>query len=123
MFYAKLKTLSKEQIEAAKIDGANGIQTFVHITIPYLKNSIQTVCLLAFIWTFNSFGIIYSLTGGGPINKTETFPFIVQKTAFQYYEFGEASTMSIIMFFIMIIALLFIYEVPRLITKAMKGGN
>ncbi|GMQ59891.1 sugar ABC transporter permease [Vallitalea sediminicola] len=122
MFYAKLKTLSREQLEAAKIDGAGTIQTFVHITLPYLKNSIQTVCLLAFIWTFNSFGIIFSLTGGGPINKTETFPFIVQKTAFQYYEFGEASTMSIIMFLIMTLVLLSIYLIPKTISRIIKSN-
>ncbi len=121
MLYARLKTLSRDQIEAAKIDGANTLQSFLHITLPYLKGTIQILSLLSFIWTFNAFGIIYSLTGGGPINKTETFPFIVQKTAFQYYKFGEASTMSIIMFFIMITVLLIIYCVPKIIGKIVRG--
>jgi len=101
MLYAKLKTHPKERIEAARIDGANGLQVFRHLILPYLSGTIKACTLLAFIWTFNAFGIIYSMTKGGPISKTETFPFIVQKTAFKFYEFSQASTMSIIMFLIM----------------------
>lgn len=105
MFYAKLKTLSKNQVEAAKIDGANGLQIFYNVTLAHLEPVIQKCTALAFIWTFNSFSIIFTMTNGGPIGKTETFPLIIQKTAFQNFKFSEASTMSIIMMLAMIAVL------------------
>lgn len=105
MLYAKLKTLSKDQLEAAKIDGVTNIQMFIHIIIPHLKPIIDKCTLLAFIWTFNSFSIIFTMTNGGPVDKTETFPLIIQKTAFQNFKFSEASTMSIIMLVAMLLML------------------
>lgn len=116
MFYAKLKTLSKDQVEAARIDGANGFQIFYNVILEHLKPIIQKCTVLAFIWTFNSFSIIFTMTNGGPIDKTETFPLIIQKTAFQNFKFSEASTMSIIMMFAMIAVLYSSYLASRLLS-------
>jgi multiple sugar transport system permease protein len=114
MFYAKLKTMPNERIEAARIDGASSLQIFWHITLNFLRPIIERCSLLAFIWTFGSFSIIYTLTGGGPIGKTETFPYIIQKTAFTEFAFGKASAISIIMFIIILIVLLFGFALAKL---------
>lgn len=103
MTYAKLKTLPTDIEEAARIDGANGFNLIRYITIPYIMPVLKRVITLGFVWTFNAFSIIYSMTGGGPVYKTEIMPLIVQRTAFTKFEFSEASAMSITMSLILLI--------------------
>lgn len=105
MLYAKLKTLPGELREAAEIDGATRPQQFAYITLPHLKPVLQRCTLLAFIWTFNAFSIIYTLTAGGPVGKTETFGLIIQRIAFSNYRFGEASALSMVMLFILMLVI------------------
>ncbi len=108
MIYAKLSTLPRDQVEAARIDGANIKDVFIHITVPYIQSTIKTCSLLAFIWTFNAYDILKVMTNGGPAEETLTLSLIVQREAFQYYELSRAATMSVVMFFAMfaILALL-----------------
>lgn len=106
MLYAKMKTVPNEQIDAAKIDGASRFEVMRYIMIPHIKPTMIGILVLSFIWTFNSFGIIYSLTDGGPAGKTETFPLIIQRIAFRDFEFGMAATYSVIMFIMLAVVLI-----------------
>jgi multiple sugar transport system permease protein len=101
MIYAKLKVIPVASIEAATVDGAQPHQIFFHITLPFISSQIFNCAMLVFIWTFNAFGIIYSLTGGGPAGQTETISYLVQKTAFRYFKFSDAATYSMLMFMIL----------------------
>jgi len=60
--YAKLKTLPTDIEEAARIDGANGFNLIRYITIPYIMPVLKRVITLGFVWTFNAFSIIYSIS-------------------------------------------------------------
>ena len=62
MLYAKLKTMPKEILEAAELDGANAVQTFFQIKISWLMPIIRKTMMLVFIWTFNAFAIIFTIT-------------------------------------------------------------
>ena len=68
---AGLQGISGDLYESAAIDGATGLKSFIYITIPQLRSVLLSIGLLDIIWTIQSFNIIWMLTGGGPLNKTE----------------------------------------------------
>lgn len=61
-----LQSIPKELIEAAKVDGASGIQSFWKITFPLLMVSISPLLIGSFAFNFNNFTLIFLLSGGGP---------------------------------------------------------
>lgn len=98
MFLSGLSSIPDSLYEAAKVDGANKIQRFFHVTIPSMKKIILIVFTLTTIWTFNSFNIIFVLTGGGPIGATETLMLKIYREAFGKYDLGTSATLSILVF-------------------------
>ena len=93
---AGLKAIDKEYYEAATIDGANAWRTFLHITLPGLRYVIIVAVLLSTIWTFNSFDMIFLLTGGGPVNATRVFS-VLAFEAFGAARYGVAVAIAITM--------------------------
>jgi multiple sugar transport system permease protein len=81
MFIAGITTVPAELYEAAAIDGAGAWQRFSRITLPSIADVIAVTVMLSSIWTFNSFNIVYILTGGGPADRTQILPTLA-------YEFG-----------------------------------
>ena len=82
--------------EAGKIDGANVVQRFFHITIPQLRPVILSIGLLDSIWTFRLFPMIWLTTGGGPGHRTETLSTYTYRLAFNRFKFSEASAMAVV---------------------------
>ncbi len=70
---AGLKAIDQEQYEAAAIDGASSWRQFLHITLPGLRYVLTVVTLLSTIWTFNTFTLVFLLTGGGPMQSTRLY--------------------------------------------------
>jgi multiple sugar transport system permease protein len=70
---AGLKSIDQELYEAAAIDGASPFRQFMHITLPGLRYVLIVVTLLSTIWTFNTFTLVFLLTGGGPANATKLY--------------------------------------------------
>lgn len=93
---AALQSVPKELIEAAKIDGAGPFQRFWYVTANFLRPTSMIIVLLASIWTFQSFDIIYLLTGGGPANATQTLPILVYVKAFWASQLGYASAIGVL---------------------------
>jgi multiple sugar transport system permease protein len=106
MTYAQFRTLPQSHVEAAYIDGANTIQRFFYITIPWLSPILRRCTILLFVWSFNSFTIIYILTGGGPAGATTTLPFLIRQMAFENFHFGRATTLSVISLLIILLCYL-----------------
>lgn len=100
---AAMQGLPQDVYEAAKVDGANRAQTFVHITLPLLKDTIVLTTLLRTIWEFNSVDLIYSLTGGGPVGKTTTLSMLIANQALTTNNYGYGSAISVVSFFILAI--------------------
>lgn len=93
---AGLKSIDKEYYEAAIIDGASAWRCFLHITLPGLRYVVIVAVLLSTIWTFNSFDMIYLITGGGPLNATRVYSIF----AFEYFgaaRFGAAVAVAVTM--------------------------
>lgn len=110
MFLAGLSGISESLYEAAQVDGANVLQRFFNVTIPSMKKVILISFTLTTIWTFNSFNIIYVLTGGGPIGATETMMIKIYSEAFGKYNLGISSTLSILVFITLTIMSIFYWK-------------
>jgi multiple sugar transport system permease protein len=108
---ARLQTISPSLYEAAEIDGANAFQKFFHITLPELSGVMFVVALLRTIWTFNDFQLIYILTGGGPMNATETLPLLAYREAFDNNNIGMGCTVAMFMTFFLIVTFGIYYKI------------
>jgi multiple sugar transport system permease protein len=105
---AGLQGIPSELNEAARVDGASGIQRFFNVTIPQLRPIIVSLVLLDLIWTSQQFALIWMTTGGGPINVTEVLSTYTYKLAFSRYDFSLAST-SAVLVLLMSMVLAFFY--------------
>ncbi|MBA7658428.1 Inner membrane ABC transporter permease protein YcjO [subsurface metagenome] len=105
---AGLSSIPQQLYEAAEIDGATGRQKFYHITIPSLKPVLLILMLMLTIWTFNSFDLMFVMTGGGPAQSTETLALWIYREASKNFRFGRASAIAMVMAFVNLI-FVFIY--------------
>ncbi len=90
LLLAGLKAIDKEQYEAAEVDGASPAERFRHITLPGLKYVIAVTVLLSTISTFNTFGLVYLMTGGGPGGTTRLYSILAYERAITAYASGQA---------------------------------
>jgi multiple sugar transport system permease protein len=99
---AALQTIPESLYEAADIDGATVWQRFRFIIMPYIKPVILTTIMLTTIWTINYFPLIYTMTGGGPANSTDTFVTLAYTNAFKFLNFSRSAAISNISFAIIL---------------------
>jgi multiple sugar transport system permease protein len=102
VFLAGLKGISVELYEAAQIDGANGWEQFRHITIPMLSPSIFFNIIMAVIYSFQVFTEAYVITGGGPVNSTLVYVFMIFREAFNFLHMGYAAALAWVLFLIIL---------------------
>lgn len=88
LLLAGLKAIDREQLEAAEVDGANMIKRFRHVTLPGMRYVILVTLLLSFISTFNSFGLIFLMTGGGPSGATKLYSILAYEKGIRSLQFG-----------------------------------
>ncbi|MCP4383549.1 MAG: ABC transporter permease subunit [Hyphomicrobiales bacterium] len=88
LLLAGLKAIDREQLEAAEVDGANVVQRFRNVTLPGLRYVIVVVLLLSFISTFNQFGLIFLMTGGGPGGATRLYSILAYEKAIGSLQYG-----------------------------------
>jgi len=102
-----MTTIPQEQYEAAQIDGANTLQQFRSITLPFILASTAPQLLMSVTFNFNNFNMIYFLTGGGPPNptyqmagSTDILISWIFKLTLDQRMYNYASALSIIIFII-----------------------
>jgi len=106
---AALQSVPQELYEAAKVDGANPVQLFQHITLPSISTTLELLVVLAVIFSFKQFTIIYLMTGGGPSGSTETIVIHIFNTAFRFYDYSYATAFGVAGFLVsLVIAFFFI---------------
>ncbi|MFD7159487.1 carbohydrate ABC transporter permease [Kribbella sp. NPDC059898] len=114
---AGLQGIDRTLYEAAAVDGAGAWRQFWNITLPQLRTVIVAITSLDMIWNFNSFGLVYVLTAGGPGGKTMLPMLFAYNEAFRYGNFGMAAAMGDVMV-VIIILFLFFYLRNRLRSEA-----
>ena len=91
---AGLQSIPQEMYDAAKMDGATTLQTFRHVTLPYLRPSFFVAGLITWMFAFRAFAIPFSTTGGGPGGATETLAVYIHRFGIQLLDYGFASAVS-----------------------------
>ena len=105
---AGLQQIPTELHEAAAMDGAGAWRRFISVTLPSLRPIVASITSLNFIWNFNSFSLIYVLTGGGPGGKTMLPMLFTYLEAFQNRNIGYAAAMGVVLV-VVVVALLTVY--------------
>lgn len=103
IFLSSLAGISQSMFEAAKIDGANELQTFKNVTVPLLSPTIFFVVIITAISSFQVFDLIYLMTQGGPLNSTNVLVYAIYQNAFEYFNVGKASAIAYVLFVIILV--------------------
>ena len=103
LLLAGLKGVPQERYEAARLDGARSLQLVRFITIPGMRPTLLFTTLILTIQSLQVFDLVYVMTDGGPIFKTDTLVNLLYRDAFQNYETGYASAISFVLFVIIVV--------------------
>ena len=104
---AGLQQIPDELVEAAEVDGAGSWQRFLHVSLPALRPVMTSITSLNFIWNFNSFGLVYVLTEGGPGGQTMLPMLFAYNEAFKYRDIAYAAAMGNVMVLVVVALLMF----------------
>jgi len=91
IFITALQSLDREQMEAARMDGANAFHQFWYLTLPHLGRSIAVVVMIEMIFLMSVFAEIFTTTSGGPGNDSTNLAFLIYKQALMNFDVGVAS--------------------------------
>ena len=116
LFLSALQQVDPTLYEAARIDGANRFQEFIHISIPGIRQTIAFMFLMIIMWSFLTFDYVNVMTQGGPAGSTEIMSTLIYKEAFSKYHAGYASALCVIQCFLCV----GVYFINQYIRK--KGG-
>lgn len=113
LLLAGLSALPREPYEAARVDGASVLQTFIHITLPLMRPVIVVTLLIRMIFAVKTYDLIYIMTRGGPGISTDLVSYFIYRTAFVSLNIGEASAMSLILLAVILALTAYLYRYMR----------
>ena len=117
---AGLKAVPQDQLEAARVDGAGPVRTFLEVTLPNIKGVLLIAVVVRFMDNVRLIDLIYVLTKGGPADTTKILPFYLYNVSFRYFEFGRGAAIGFILLLFTIIMGLFFVNV---VFKKKEVGN
>ena len=106
LFLAGLQAISPDVLEAATIDGANGIEQFFLIKVPLLKDTFVIVIATLIVATMKVYDVVQGLTGGGPNNATQMLSTYMYSQVFQYNNVGYGTAVACIMVLMVMIVII-----------------
>lgn len=100
LFSAGLASIPREMFEAAHVDGAGRFAMFFRVTLPLLWDTIQVAWVYLGIVALDGFAMVWVMTlqHGGPNRSTTVMPAEIYRNAFEYFRFGYASALGVVMF-------------------------
>ncbi|MDX2003833.1 MAG: sugar ABC transporter permease [Meiothermus sp.] len=108
VFLAGLQSIPDELKEAAMLDGAGSWNVFRHVTLPLMMPVIVATAALELMWNFNSFGLVYVLTEGGPAGTTKLPMLLAYEEAFSFGNIAYASALGLMLVLIVGVLVYFI---------------
>lgn len=90
-----MQSIPHDLYEAAKVDGASALRSFRYVTLPEIIPTLMLMGVLACIFAFRQFALIFLTTGGGPGRVTETLVIAVYKAAFNSFDFSYGATLGV----------------------------
>jgi len=103
LFLAGLAGIPQDILDAAVVDGANGIQKTIYVQLPLLRPVLLFVLATQTIQVFQLWEVIYMLTRGGPYNTSTSLVFLIYQTAFISSKYGKASAIGVVLVVIILI--------------------
>lgn len=97
MYLAALQSIPRSLYEAAQIDGAKGAASFIHITLPLMRPVTAYVIINLINGAVQAFIQVFLITKGGPLDSTHLLNTYMFKHAFEYFDFGYGSAISVMM--------------------------
>jgi raffinose/stachyose/melibiose transport system permease protein len=97
VFFAAMRQVPADQLEAAYLEGADGWQIFRHVTLPNILPTIALMFVMVTIFSFLTFDYVYLMTGGGPAHSTELLSTLAYGFAFRAFEVGKAAAVALFM--------------------------
>jgi raffinose/stachyose/melibiose transport system permease protein len=113
LYLTGLQNIPREIEEAARIDGANGFQNFIYITLPLLGSTIRTSVYLSVLGSIQQFILVWIMTKGGPVNASETLSTYMYRFGFIRFQLGYGSAVAIYMFLLCLIFSLIYQRLTR----------
>jgi multiple sugar transport system permease protein len=98
LFLAGLQSIPTEFYEAARIDGAGAWQSFRRVTLPLLSPTTFFILIISVINSFQVFGLLYIMTGGGPGRATTVYVYYLWENAFRLFRMGYAAALAFVLF-------------------------
>lgn len=108
-----LQSINPHLYDATAVDGADRWQQFRFVTLPLLKPVIAIAVLLGTIWTFNNFNIIYLITQGGPVYKTDILITYAYFEAFTHWRLGIATAYTTVSLLVLLVFTYFYVKILR----------
>jgi multiple sugar transport system permease protein len=115
---SSLQTIPDDLYEAAEVDGAGAIRRFRSVTLPALVPTLALLAVLAFIFSFQQFSIIYLSTGGGPGTDTSTLAVTIYLQAFEFFNYNYASAIAVVGLFLALCGTILFIVVERRLTRS-----
>jgi multiple sugar transport system permease protein len=103
MMSAALESVDNNVYEAARVDGASKWKTLIDITLPMTSRSTYISWILMTIFCVNDFPTIFLLTGGGPVDATQSLVVLAYVTVFQNFETGTGVAVAFLMTMVLIV--------------------
>ncbi len=114
VLYAGLLSISEDMTDAARVDGASGWSMFWHIILPSLRPLAAFLVMIRFMQLFNSFDLVFVLTGGGPGTSSRTLSYNLYQEGLVNYNIGLTAAMTwLIVIIVTIIINIYIWLVLR----------
>jgi sorbitol/mannitol transport system permease protein len=104
LLLAGLQSQPTDQLEAARVDGANAWSVFRELTLPHLRRFIELGVVLGTIYLVNTFDTVYMMTQGGPGVASANLPFYIYQRAFLGFDIGQSAAMGVVVVIITLIA-------------------
>ena len=98
IMFSAIAGIDKSIFESAEIDGANGFQTALHITLPLIRNTMLVCLTLCIAGNMKAFDNIYTMTKGGPGTSSMVMAMYGYKISFEHTNMGYGSTISVAIF-------------------------
>jgi sorbitol/mannitol transport system permease protein len=114
IFVTALQSMNREQLEAARMDGATYLQQLRFLYIPHLGRSMAVVIMIEMIFLMSVFAEIFTTTGGGPGDASTNIAFLIFKQALLNFDAGVASAGAL---FAVVLANIVAFFLIRIIGK------
>jgi multiple sugar transport system permease protein len=97
IYSAAVSDIPPELLESASVDGAGGPQRLIYVILPTMRRIIGTNFLLVTLQTLGVFTLIFTMTGGGPNDRSQTLPLLMYNQAFNLFQIGYGNAIALVL--------------------------